>query len=588
VAGVKFYTRINDSEEPTMLSMPSTPPLHYQSAPAAQVAQTAAAKGTARPSYGNNSHATQNSGQSTHKKSVGKSQTSTKATQKPENSHGKKQHKQPPKQIVKSHGYKYFIVDNHLLKPATVEKVVKAAKKPRAAVDALKNAYQKHGYFLVALVGRERGHRVLLHVVEGKLTHIKGPNQMTRFFSGLKGNKALTHSDVIRHATLAQAYDATNGQQPQIRFKPAPETGGSTMKISQKAMKHYQPVGASFTFGNVGNRYASRYLVQGHVYVKSHGFTLKVHDSYGLTGLSNKTKGAYYNSPGADLSYVTPWGIYKLDYSHTKYQLGNAFAPLYPLGRITRYGINGTQLLHASPRTRWTLHEGFHRLKDTETVFGGAYSLRNQHYNVFKFGSDFSHRFGGLFNHAASFSFGGNIKAGSPFGDSSGFPSPAPGNPSSAFTLYEGHASVTQVLPKNFRLKLNTSGQITTDTLPEYQQWVLGGLNNLTAYLPGTIVGDSGYLTRLSAQSPNWHPGPFTISGKAFVEYGAARYSFVPAKSHTWQSATDIGTSLSLSLPITKSSATVAYAHPINTKHLSHTTRHNQSAGVFFYLSQSF
>ena len=578
-----------------MLSLPPTPPLHYQSAPAAQASKTAESSGSSRPKN-DNSVARQNSGQSTGSTNAGTgqanrqapNQTSNQASQKSGHTGHKKQHQQQTKQIVKSHGYEYIIVDNHLLKQATVAKAVKGAPKPRAAVGALKKAYQKRGYFLVALVGREQGHRVLLRVVEGRLTHIKGPGQMTWFFSGLKGKKNITNSDVIRHATLAQDYDATNGQQPQIRFKPAPETGGSTMKISQKALKNYKPIGASFTFGNFGNRYASRYLVQGRVHVKSHGFTLQVHDSYGLTGMSSNTKGAYYNAPGAKLSYVTPWGIYKLDYSHTKYQLGKAFAPLFPLGRITRYGFSGTQLLHASPRTRWTLDEGFHHINDTETVFGGAYTLRNQHYNVLKVGSDFNHRFGGLFNHAASLSVGGKIKLGSPFGTSSGFPSPGPGNPSPAFTLYAGHASLTQVLPKNFRLKLNVSGQTTSDTLPEYQQWVLGGVNNLTAYLPGTIVGDSGYLTRLSAESPTWQPWLFTVSGKAFIEHGAARYTFIPPKSHTWQSATDIGASLSLHLPLTKTSATVAYAHPVTTRHVSHATRHNQSAGVFFYLSQSF
>ena len=582
-----------------MLSLPSDPPLHYQSASTAQVAQPAAASGSASAPGGHNSRADPNSGpngarnsqasqSSGHDSESGKSQANNQASKKPGNGGNKKQQKQPPKQTVKSHGYEYFIVDNDLLKPATIEKVVKGAKNPRAAVGALKKAYQKQGYFLVALVGRERGHRVLLHVVEGRLTHVKGSGHMPWFFSGLKGNKTITNSDVIRRATLAQAYDATNGQQPQIRFKPAPEAGGSTMKISQNALKNYQPVGASFTFGNFGNRYASRYLVQGQAYLKSHGFTLQAHDSYGLTGMSSNTKGAYYNSPGVDLSYVTPWGIYKLDYSHTKYQLGKAFAPLYPLGRITRYGLSGTQLLYADARSRWTLQEGFHHITDQETVFHGAYTLRDQHYFVFKLGSDFNRRFGGLFNRPASLSVGGDMKFGSPLGTHSGFPPSGGGNPVSDFKLYSGHASLTQVLPRNFRLKLDVSGQMSPNTLPEYQQWVLGGLNNLTAYLPGTIVGDRGYLTRLSAESPTWHAGPFTVSSKAFVEHGAARYSFVPKHSHTWQSATDIGASLSLNLPLSKTSATVAYAHPVSTSHVSHATRHNQSAGVFFYLSQSF
>jgi len=507
-----------------------------------------------------------------------------------------------PRQTVKSHGYEYIIIDNRLLSQATVRQVVQSAKTPRAAVGALKKAYERQGYFLVALVGRERGKRVLLRVVQGRFTHIKGPRQLTWYFSGLKGNDKVKNSDLIRRATLAQAFDATNGQQPQIRFKPAPEFGGSTMEISQHPLQNYQPVGGALTFGNFGNRYAGHYLAQAQAYAKGHGFTLQANQSRALAGLSQSTHGAYYNGTGLSLSDITPWGIYQLDYHYTKYQLGDAFAPYYPLGRIQTYGFTGTQLLYASARSRWTVKEGFHHISDRETVTATvpvlypfphlerrSVALRDQHYDVFNLGSDFNWRFGGLFNRAASLSVGGNIKIGTAPGGDTGFRNEnKAGNPTPHFNLYEAHASATQVLPKGVSLKLDVSGQTTPEILPEYEQWVLGGLNNLTAYLPGTVVGDRGYLARFTVQSPTFHAGPFTFSPKAFVEHGAARYSYVPPNTATWQGLTDAGASLSVTLPASKTSATVAYAHPVGSMHVSHATRQGQAAHVFFYVNQPF
>ena len=42
--------------------------------------------------------------------------------------------------------------------------------------------------------------------------------------------------------------------------------------------------------------------------------------------------------------------------------------------------------------------------------------------------------------------------------------------------------------------------------LPQQQQWVLGGIHRMAAWLPGTLIGDEGFYARLAVQKPfDWN-----------------------------------------------------------------------------------
>ena len=487
-----------------------------------------------------------------------------------------------PRQEVDSHGYHYIIVGNRLLTDAALAEAVKKGRTPEQAVGQIKHAYEREGYFLVALVGKAEGQRVLLQIVQGRLTHIEGPPHLVAYFKRLKNNDRVRNSDVIRRSILAQAYDATNGQQPQISFKPAPEVGGSVMQISQTPLADSHWAGGSLTTGNFGNRYAGHYLAQAQAWARHDGITVQLSHSRALTGLDENTRGAFYSATTATVSAITPLGTFQLDGGSTRYQLGKAFAPLYPVGKIRTIGLSGNQLLYADSNRRWSLSEGVHRISDVETVFNGSYTLHDQKYLVWDASSDLSWRFGGLFSQAASLSLSGGVKLGTAGADS-GF-TKAPGAPTGHFRLYTASAGITQALSSQYSVQFNLSGQASTDTLPSYQQWVLGGVNNLTAYLPGTIVGDRGYLGRLALQGPQWSLGPMKLSANAFTEYGASRYSYIPVAAPMWQALNDVGASVSVALPVAHTSLMLAYAKPVGSRNVSVALRQGQQSHVFFYL----
>lgn len=491
-----------------------------------------------------------------------------------------------PRQEYTSHGYRYIVVGNRLLTRAEVETALAAGDTPQAAIGALKKAYEAKGYFLVALVGKAQDKEVSLQVVQGRLTHIEGPRKAAAYFTDLEGNDKVKNSDVIRRSILLQAYEATNGQQPQVSFKPAPEVGGSSMEITTSKLKDSLPIGANLSFGNFGNRYAGHYIAQGQVTVQHAGFSLQLSQATALPQMAQDTHGASYRNRSLKLTWVTPLGIFGLDGSKTRYHLGKAFEPLNPAGRIETFGITGTQLLYADDARRWSLNEGVHRIHDANTVFQGAFSLYDRRFNLVDLTSDFSWRFAGLGKLPAALSTSGGVHWGA--AESGwGFQNQL-GAPQSHFMLYTASAGLTQSLPKGYSLKLDVSGQASPDVLPSYQQWVLGGLNNLTAWLPGTVAGDRGYLGRSTAQAPAWDLGPVKLAPNVFVEHGSSRLTFIARGAPKWQRLTDAGAGLSIGVPVAHLSATLAWAKPLDAYNVAPTTRKGQRSRLFFYLNAGF
>lgn len=483
--------------------------------------------------------------------------------------------------VLQSHGYRYTVSGNSLLAEAEVRKALQGAATPEAAIAALRRAYTDKGYFLVAVVAGVRGQDVRVDVTQGRLAHVEGPAELAAYFDGLLGLDTVRNPQVMRRGLLAQADAATNGVQPKISFIPAAEHGASTLHIDTTPLKDSRTASGSVTVGNLGNRYAGHDLAQVQGQLQGHGYTLQATHTRALTGIDQDSRGAYYAATSATLAKVTPAGWFQLDGSTTRYRLGVAFAPLDPGGTVKAFGAGATQLLYADDARRWTLAEGLHRIHDRETVFDGAYALRDQRYDVLDLGTQGSWRVAGLGGRTASLSLGGGFKLGG-LGGSHGF-EPGPGQAEGHFSIYTARAGVDQALGRGYSAQIELSAQTTPDTLPSYEQWVLGGSNALAAWFPGTLVGDQGYLGRVTVQAPAWSLGPLKLRPSLFAEQGAARYH-ADLAGQGWQRLADGGASLGLDVPRLDAHALLAYARPLGSSHVPPEQRRRQRAHAFFYL----
>lgn len=92
------------------------------------------------------------------------------------------------------------------------------------------------------------------------------------------------------------------------------------------------------------------------------------------------------------------------------------------------------------------------------------------------------------------------------------------------FQILHAFYTLWQELPADLSLKLDLSGQYSSDNLPYSQRFSIGGNNIALAYEPGEFSGDSGLGSKLELRrsfiSDHWLPGTRWVP---YVYYGAAR-----------------------------------------------------------------
>lgn len=449
---------------------------------------------------------------------------------------------------IESHGYHYTVTGNTLLPPEAIEKLLAAAATPKDALAAAQDAYYQRGYHLVAITGEVHGKAVRVTVFQGTITEIKTPDALGWFFPGLEGRNDILSNELVKDQILAGAYAARSGQQVNVNVEPAPNPAGTAIVITEPPIPDYSPVTGTLTFGNYGNRFTGGYQAGGAAVANlTHGLQLTTSYIQGLPWLDEKSRGSFYSQPGAGISSVTPWGIYGFSATGTHFREGNVTAPLFPVGNILSYSLNGTQLLYADTAARFSTTEALNRTTFSETVLDDAFTILQQRYNWVALGSTYS-RTVTLGGQPGNITGGMNVNLGVSTPSGTLFDN-IPGVPTPHFRYLTGTAAYQQHLPRGFQLDLTGQGQWAFNTLPVEQQWTLGGFGNLSAWQPAVTVGDSGYLARLefSAGSPVLYHSEARLG--LFFETGGAKLTTPPQGAATWQTLSDIGLSLRLTLP---------------------------------------
>ncbi len=490
---------------------------------------------------------------------------------------------------VQSHGYDYNVTGNTLLPPVLIEATIDQAKTPKAAIRDLLKAYHASGHMLVAVTARVRDKRVEVGVVEGMITARQIPEPIVPFFPDTLNRRDLRNKTLLKDQVLATAYAARSGHKLTINLGPAPNPGGSILTVNQEPIANYSPVSGVINFGNYGSRYASGYVAGGQIAGNlTHGITITADFTQGLPGLRRVSLGSNYYENGIGISVVRPYGIYGFSATWTHFRLGKSTYPLNPDGNVFSYQFTGSQLLYADNATRLSLNEGFHHVRYDETVFNGFFTLLNQHYDYLSSGLSVTDGLT-LGGRAGSLSgdIGFNLGVSAPYGTLYDHRLGAP-TPHFRYTVLS--LGYQQALPFGTSLGLNGHAQWSPETLPSQQQWVLGGFGNLAAWEPGTIVGDSGYAARLQLNLPSVTRLGSTAQAGAFIETGGATSANPAPGTSPWQSLTDVGLTLTLSLP-DKFSAKVMTAVPIERRGYSVVGRQTLALdrlNAFFVIQKGF
>ncbi|MGC8712906.1 MAG: ShlB/FhaC/HecB family hemolysin secretion/activation protein [Leptodesmis sp.] len=491
--------------------------------------------------------------------------------------------------ILQSHGYRYVVTGNTLLPPALIRATIASAATPKVAIGALLKAYHRSGYALVAIKGQVVGTSVGLAVFQGLITTLKSPASIRPFFGGLQGRDNVRKPEIIQDQILADTFASRSGNQTRVNISPAPNPDGTDLTINQTPIAGYSMVSGALTFGNYGSRYSSGYLVGADVVANlTHGIQITGNFSQGLPGLRQISSGSNYYQNGVGASIVTPYGIYGFSTSWTHYRLGKATYPLNPDGNVFTYQFTGSQFIYADTATRVSVNEALNHVRYGETVFNGYYTLLNQHYNYLTLGGSVDHSLtigGRTGNLSGSLNFNLGIS-----GPSGTLYDNVPGVPTSHFRYTDLTLGYTQQLPYGFQANLNGQAQWSVSTLPAGQQWVLGGLGTLSAWEPGVVAADSGYLARLQIDAPEFKRFGGSARFGVFLETGGATFTIPSPGTAPWQTLSDAGVSLKLQLPH-GFSATAMAATPIQTNGFStsgETNLRSNRLDVFFVVQKGF
>jgi hemolysin activation/secretion protein len=409
------------------------------------------------------------------------------------------------------------------------------------AVRALASAYYAAGYPAAQLVYALSDKNLYIMVLLGQVTTAAGPKYLTKYFEGMDATLPFTDRKMEPRRTLASLHADRAGDNATplfvlqrdgtYQFDVRPDKDGTKQTFVRTEMS------------NPGNRFVGRYF--GDVDFKQNtrwGDEIRFFFRRSLDFLNEDSDNVDYTEYDLAWNRVTTYGVWGAALSHTLYHLrlkdvllDNGEVHDVPLrGELTYGELDWFGLIMASFHSRWTAQARLGRT--SKTLDGEDFGIgREQHelYNWSEVGTQFSY-VRGLAGQQLSLEGGVGFGKGLSHRDGDPVIDPFTGvpEPNLNYFLWKPSMRAQLITSAKWTFTLDANGQITNDSLPEQQQWVVGGLNNASAYLPGVAVGDSGFNARFSAEpvpTPLW--GHFKLVPRPFVEYAFAKFENVPENS---------------------------------------------------------
>lgn len=535
---------------------------------------------------------------------------------------------------VEAKGYRYLVRGNTLLSRADIGKILNRAASPFEATRLLKEAYAGRGYALVDVTPTISGRYAAFQVTERVVGEVDVPDGYRENFAPLVGRRDFRESSFGKIMAMAQLWASKAAKRLEYEFQETGDPKALRLAVKEVPLEGVHRVEAGVSASNSGDRYAGRYIINSDATIRP-GWGTEVRGNFAraLEGVDTQ-KGSRYWQAGAQANKVTRWGTFSGEFGYTSYRasqessmnLPARFDPLLPgcslpagkgcmlyspmgfdlplNGTIRRYDAHGEHILYADATTTWTSLEGFERNEQvvqsrfpmiawsidptswnitTERQGEEHFDATDEKYNDLYLGTTVQRLFTS-FKQQAAWTLGGKLKKGISKNDGTlGHLASYGGEATSQFLLGQVDASVMQQLPRQFSTALSLSSQWTGDTLPQTQQWVLGGFENLSAWMPGAAVGDSGFIVRADLLGPPWKgfKDYLSLQPSLFYETGGTRWQNSPYRDN-WSILADAGATLRLNLN-NWSDIYVSYAFPVFDSHFPEADQNDDKAGAYFY-----
>lgn len=467
----------------------------------------------------------------------------------------------------------------------TVEQAITGAENLSDAVRRIQAVYYLAGYPAARVVYALAEPDLYVSVSLGKVTKVEAPEPYAAYFDGLAGADPLTDEQLEPARTFASLHADRAGQSANPAFIADGE--GSVLRIEPNDNGPGRS-SMGLGFGNPGNRFVGRHFLD---WFAKHSFTtgdeIRASGRYGMEGLdSDEPTSDGYNEHTLGWGKVTPWGLIAAQGRYVGYQqvlsITGIDDPVKFSGNIREGELGWSGLLHSSFYSRWGVGAKVDYTRKDFAVTLTDQTLQRQEYGSVELSTQYSYILN-LLDLPTELSAGVAVRSG--LGDNK------TDKPITAadlgYLLFRPTASIKSNVSEWLALRLMLFAQITDDTLPEQQQWVVGGLGNIESYLPGVASGDSGGVARFQFEFKSYDVATVKFAPTLFAEYGYSKYENpFDGQDGATQSLADGGVSLAMSRGPFE--ASVSYAESFHEKNVAKDVLHDSDANMFFRLAMKF
>lgn len=473
--------------------------------------------------------------------------------------------------VRKIDNYEIKLTGEHHLSLTELDTIFARAKTPSQVILLVNGATYSKGHLLVKMLYSSPLNGVIyVHALQTQVGAIQGDDMIRNHFGDLAGDVNLTRQEFSTREILAALHSERAGVDYKVSYQSSPDdTTRVDLVFNAAPDEEHDATDLVVQLGNQGSRFAGRYFFDlGFKHDFSGGTQISGGYETAITEWGESRDGEDYHQVQLKLDRPFSFGLYGVEASHTEYvrDLGViqvptttcVLAPPFPCiptssstpldveldASIDQFAITGSQVLSSDIDHRFTLSQ---RLDWTDSLIDSniGTTMQDERYATLELGAAY-HKAQKVGENLLNWKVGAALKGGvsgdkGTLGTDDTSAGIAIGKRTSEFVAFKPRAQVNYALSKSSSVILSFSGQLSDEQLPQQQQWVLGGIDRMSAYLPGVLVGDTGYHLDVSYKHL-WKLGAFSVTGAVFAEYGSAQYENASGTFGT----TDLGSDASL------------------------------------------
>lgn len=416
---------------------------------------------------------------------------------------------------VRFHVFGPLIV-SRAVDPELLRREIAHAATASDAVREIAWLHYTHGYpaTLVSYAVAD-GQDVYVRVIPGRVSAVRGPAALASYFSDLPRRPVLRTPQLEADRSLADGLSERRGENYRSSF--VPDGADSVVLDLGAASPGEDRTVAVADFSNYGNRYSGPYLAQAalrQAFGSGDELTLAGGSAVRFLGLGSDQSEPYHEG---DLGWtrITPYGVFGLQGRYADFRVAIPGTQLG--GDLANGGLNWLLPLYADLQRRFNLQARVERSYEAIDAPRSGDKALSEAYNSFEAGLSYTQRAegeAGRFEWRAALDLRKGLSR-----DYS-----ADSRADLGYFLIRPAFSVRYEPSPHWGFDGQGKAQLGGSSVPQLEQFVIGGPSSLHAYETGVGIGDRGEDFRIGADwkdiGDSWI-ARYRLQPAIFVEYGS-------------------------------------------------------------------